>query len=38
MDIIERLNASLDSRYVVDRQVGEGGMARVYLADEKNHP
>ena len=37
MDIIERLNASLDSRYVVDRQVGEGGMARVYLAYDRKH-
>ena len=32
-DMAERLNAALEGRYSIDREVGEGGMATVYLAD-----
>ena len=33
-DAITRLNAALVGRYRIDRDVGEGGMAMVYLADD----
>jgi serine/threonine-protein kinase len=36
-DIIERLIAALDGRYAVDRQIGQGGMATVYLATDLKH-
>ena len=31
-DTITRLNAALESRYTIQRELGEGGMATVYLA------
>ncbi len=34
---IERLNAALSGRYVVEREIGEGGMATVYLAEDVKH-
>jgi serine/threonine-protein kinase len=34
---IERLRAALQDSYAVDRQVGEGGMATVYLATDLKH-
>ena len=34
---ITRLNAALESRYALERELGEGGMARVYLADDLKH-
>jgi eukaryotic-like serine/threonine-protein kinase len=34
---VERLNAALSDRYRVEREVGEGGMARVYLARDLRH-
>jgi serine/threonine-protein kinase len=36
-DPISRLDAALSGRYSVERQVGEGGMATVYLADDLKH-
>jgi eukaryotic-like serine/threonine-protein kinase len=36
-DFIDRLNAALDGRYVIDREIGQGGMATVYLARDVKH-
>jgi serine/threonine-protein kinase len=32
MDVLPLLNASLAGRYLIERQIGQGGMATVYLA------
>src|SRR5216683_2356119 len=37
VDVLETLRASLASRYDVEREIGAGGMARVFLAVEQ-HP
>jgi Tol biopolymer transport system component/tRNA A-37 threonylcarbamoyl transferase component Bud32 len=34
---IEDLRAALAGRYEIDRQIGQGGMATVYLADDVRH-
>ncbi len=34
-DPIARLNAALEGRYAIERELGEGGMAMVCLAVDK---
>ncbi len=36
-DPVTRLNAALEGRYAIVREIGEGGMATVYLADDVKH-
>ncbi len=36
-DPITRLNAALEGRYRIEREIGEGGMATVYLARDLKH-
>jgi len=35
--VVARLNAALEGRYAVSSELGEGGMANVYLADDLRH-
>ena len=35
--MIERLNAALQDRYAVERELGQGGMATVFLAEDVRH-
>ena len=36
-DPVARLNAALEGRYTIERELGEGGMATVYLAKDLKH-
>lgn len=36
-DPVAALNASLSGRYRIEREIGAGGMARVYLAEDLRH-
>ena len=36
-DILERLRSALGPRYVLEHELGEGGMAVVYLAHDTRH-
>ena len=33
-DPVARLNAALEGRYAIERKLGDGGMASVYLAGD----
>jgi len=37
MDAVSTLTAALAGRYLVERQIGAGGMATVYLARDLRH-
>jgi tRNA A-37 threonylcarbamoyl transferase component Bud32 len=37
MDQVDRLRAALADRYELDREIGSGGMAQVYLAHDRQH-
>jgi serine/threonine protein kinase len=34
---LDQLRAALEGRYAVERQIGQGGMATVYLARDARH-
>ena len=36
-DMADRLSAALEGRYAIERELGEGGIATVYLADDLKH-
>ena len=36
-DVLERLHLALADRYLLDREIGHGGMATVYLAEDLRH-
>ena len=33
----ERLKSALAERYAIEREIGSGGMATVYLAEDRRH-
>ena len=36
-DILDRLRTALQDRYTIERELGAGGMATVYLAHDQKH-
>jgi len=36
-DLLEQLKAALADRYAIDREIGRGGMATVYLTEDLRH-
>ncbi len=36
-EITGRLSTALSDRYAIERELGEGGMAKVYLARDLKH-
>ena len=36
-DVAARLESTLDERYLIERELGAGGMATVYLAEDVRH-
>jgi len=36
-DLLEQLKAALVDRYTIERELGSGGMATVYLAEDLKH-
>ena len=36
-DLLEQLKAALADRYTIEREIGRGGMATVYLAEDLKH-
>jgi len=36
-DPVTRLNAALEGRYAIERELGEGGMATGYLVEDIKH-
>ena len=36
-DPLTILNTELDERFIIGRELGRGGMATVYLAEERTH-
>ncbi len=36
-DTLDRLKAAVADRYAIERELGSGGMATVYLAEDLKH-
>ena len=36
-DLLDRLKTALQDRYTIEREIGRGGMATVYLAEDLKH-
>ena len=36
-DVLDRLRKALADRYAIEREIGSGGMATVYLANDLKH-